>query len=120
MIDWHEKVYHSKEGDLLRDLEGWEETRKQVIERDGKCYRCETRQRRHLTVHHILPRREGGKENLENLITLCTRCHDIDNTLEDEEISKPGKTTTLIPDRDETFIRPEWHKWVYGGQRRQT
>ena len=26
-------------------------------------------------VHHILPRSQHGKDRLENLITLCGRCH---------------------------------------------
>lgn len=88
---------------------------------------------RHLTVHHIIPRSEGGKENKTNLITLCTRCHDIvevahcrslmdiDNTLEEDEAARAIETTAIqVQDRDETFPRPEWHKWVYGGQRRPT
>lgn len=26
-------------------------------------------------VHHILPRGSGGKDELENLIPLCSKCH---------------------------------------------
>jgi 5-methylcytosine-specific restriction endonuclease McrA len=29
-----------------------------------------------LTVHHVLPRSEGGLDNPENLLTLCRPCHD--------------------------------------------
>ena len=28
-----------------------------------------------LEVHHIVPRRMNGKNNLGNLITLCKKCH---------------------------------------------
>lgn len=29
----------------------------------------------HLTVHHIVPVSDGGGDELNNLITLCTKCH---------------------------------------------
>jgi len=43
-----------------------------------RCQRCGRHfQYGHgLTVHHIRPRADGGGDNLGNLITLCTRCHD--------------------------------------------
>ena len=28
-----------------------------------------------LEVHHIVPRAEGGRDKLENLVTLCDLCH---------------------------------------------
>jgi hypothetical protein len=31
---------------------------------------------RHLELHHIRPHQEGGENTAENLITLCTVCHD--------------------------------------------
>lgn len=39
----------------------------------GKCVICEFN---HATaVHHILPRKEGGSNNMENLVTLCPNHH---------------------------------------------
>lgn len=31
--------------------------------------------RRYLSVHHIVPRSNGGRNELENMITLCDQCH---------------------------------------------
>jgi hypothetical protein len=31
---------------------------------------------RHLELHHIIPHVEGGKNTVENLVTLCNICHD--------------------------------------------
>lgn len=28
-------------------------------------------------IHHIKPRSQGGKDNIENLILLCRKCHDL-------------------------------------------
>lgn len=52
-----------------------ENIRKAVILRDGcKCMECGKSNRR-LEVHHIKPRRLNGSNTLGNLITLCTKCH---------------------------------------------
>ncbi len=67
----------------------WEEQRRRALERDGhRCRRCGAAHhpRRPLHVHHIRPFRTfgyvpGENENyreanrLENLVTLCARCH---------------------------------------------
>jgi hypothetical protein len=132
--DWHSNVYHEK-GEIVP--EDWASIRLQIIERDKKCFRCNTRQKRKLTVHHIIPRDGGGEENPENLITLCRACHDIveiagcrslveiEATVEKRERKHtPKKPRPFVcepdPEREETFARPEWHKWVYGGVRRST
>lgn len=47
-----------------------------VLERDQ--YRCQTPgcpNTRFLEIHHIRPRRNGGANELGNLLTLCSRCH---------------------------------------------
>lgn len=48
--------------------------RKQVRMRDGnRCVVCGATER--LSVHHIIPAREGGKDVLSNLTTLCVVHH---------------------------------------------
>ena len=52
-----------------------ENIRKAVIIRDNcKCMEC-GKSNCVLEVHHIKARRYGGKNNLGNLITLCSKCH---------------------------------------------
>jgi len=53
----------------------WKQLRAKVVKRDGKCFVCESTD--NLTVHHIKPRRLGGKTVERNLMTLCTPCHDL-------------------------------------------
>jgi hypothetical protein len=49
--------------------------RKQVLERDNHiCRKCSKNEK--LCLHHIIPVADGEQiDTLENLITLCERCH---------------------------------------------
>ena len=52
-----------------------ENIRKATILRDGcKCMEC-GKSNTVLEVHHIKPRRLNGSNTLDNLITLCSKCH---------------------------------------------
>lgn len=82
--------------------ENWHEQRRKTLRRDGfKCQRCGTTNEEHkeeheigLDVHHIVPLREfDTRENanqLDNLVTLCRRCH---NRLETKQ---PEKVRELV------------------------
>jgi RNA-directed DNA polymerase len=60
------KPYPAKESDQMRYL---------ARRRDNyTCQQCgETATSLH--VHHIVPKTQGGTDDLDNLITLCPRCH---------------------------------------------
>lgn len=48
--------------------------RRAVYRRDGwRCALCDDS--RHLQIHHAIPRAQGGSDFMENLITLCPKCH---------------------------------------------
>ena len=55
-----------------------------VLRRDEyKCTKCNWSHEewnrsdpRHLELHHVKPHAEGGENTKDNLITLCTVCHD--------------------------------------------
>jgi len=57
----------------------------EVLKRDGRqCTKCRWNHKqwnrsdpRHLELHHIMPQAKGGKNTADNLITLCTVCHDV-------------------------------------------
>lgn len=51
----------------------WRRIRQQVINRDRCCQACGTEEM--LTVDHIVPRRLGGDDNLNNLQVLCSGCN---------------------------------------------
>jgi len=53
------------------------EARTAVLKRDGyRCVNC-GQTGTELHVHHIIPRSEGGTNDLSNLVTLCAKCHSI-------------------------------------------
>jgi 5-methylcytosine-specific restriction endonuclease McrA len=55
-------------------MTNWQQIRLQVLERDGfVCQYCGCANK--LDVHHIIPRRNGGLDTLDNLISYCRMCH---------------------------------------------
>lgn len=131
--DWRTKVYKVKhESDL--DPDEWELIRNQVLVRDKMtCLRCDKnfRAKRELTVHHMIPRIDGGSNDLNNLVSLCTTCHDfveIENLRTKADIigsydlgEVPGVEVSDKPPtkgvREDSFQRPAWHARVYGGRK---
>jgi hypothetical protein len=60
---------------ILYGKEDWAEQRTLVWNRDlGVCQRCR-RSDENWQVHHIIPRGKGGSDDLENLETICWKCH---------------------------------------------
>jgi group II intron reverse transcriptase/maturase len=52
-----------------------DQTRLLALQRDKHtCQHCQQTEIQ-LQVHHIIPKEQGGDDRLENLITLCTSCH---------------------------------------------
>jgi 5-methylcytosine-specific restriction endonuclease McrA len=71
--------------------------RSAVLARDR--HRCATPgcgAARFLEVHHVVPRRQGGSNRAENLVTLCARCHRFTH----EQIAPaPAGAVRIIPPR---------------------
>ena len=56
------------------DRAPYEKLRAFVLKRDGmRCQVCGSMQ--HLEVHHLEFRSRGGEDDPDNLIVLCSRCH---------------------------------------------
>ncbi len=54
----------------------WSEIRRAVLSRDG--HRCQIPgciSDTNLTIHHIVPKSDGGSNEISNLVTLCEGCH---------------------------------------------
>jgi hypothetical protein len=98
-----------------------------VFKRDGlscqSCFKTRyklTQANAFLTAHHILPREDGGKNDMDNLMTLCNKCHDIIEELKlrtKEEIYGHLSGDKRHWSRDEN-IGVHWTQWVYGGRRK--
>jgi len=54
----------------------WSMTRQAVLKRDQySCTICGNIKETALHIHHILKKREGGTDHMDNLITVCNSCH---------------------------------------------
>ncbi len=65
---------------IMNDIESdWYIIRRQVLKRDHyTCQGCGISEKgcyRSLDVHHIVPVSKGGSNKLDNLITVCPKCH---------------------------------------------
>ena len=130
--NWKSRVYKEKEVEYqLKVL-----PRGKVLKRDHyTCQSCRQRLPAYaLSTHHIIPRSENGTNILDNLITLCHYCHDLIEIAEPpirtrqeilyhavslNELEK--QLTESLESMPEEFdiSRPIWHKWVYGGVKKQ-
>lgn len=54
-----------------------QELREAVFARDSHCVKCGKPLREPVAVHHRKLRKQGGKDELCNLIALCSPCHNI-------------------------------------------
>ena len=64
-----------KQPRIQLDTDAYEELYQQVLRRDGwRCQACGSRT--NLQVHHIQLRSQSGDDAEENLITLCSACHE--------------------------------------------
>lgn len=62
-----------------------------LSETDFQCAYCGQRDGMNLTLHHIIPERDGGKSEVSNLIALCFNCHhriEDTKTIPEKEIKK--------------------------------
>lgn len=105
----------------------WRSVRWAALRRDKmRCQRCGVHKRygQGLTVHHIIPRNEGGGHHLANLISLCPECHDLAEikgwrTKLDIcwiELKPDIEAPTIIAGREIRDWRDiDWRIMVYGG-----
>jgi len=61
------------EGSREPETRTWSWMRQLCLIRDG--YTCRSCAEASKEVHHIIPRSQGGTNHLQNVITLCERCH---------------------------------------------
>lgn len=105
--DWHTRVY-SKDEDLHPLPKNWDVLREAILIRDRhKCRVCHRKD--FLSVHHKIPREDGGSDAPENLETLCDACH---NLME----LQYSEGTRVVNDK-QANDSGDWHEWVYGGAR---
>lgn len=67
--------YKTKERERIRARKQWKELRATILSLfDFSCAKCGEFGKT-LHIHHIKPWRLGGRDDIENLIPLCPKCH---------------------------------------------
>jgi hypothetical protein len=56
--------------------------KKRLLIDGGKCGKCGRTDC--LTIHHVLPKHAGGKDEIDNLVTLCDACHRAEHLIRKE------------------------------------
>lgn len=87
--------------------------RRTVYRRDYYCCAiCDDN--RHLQVHHVVPRCQGGTNHMMNLITLCHRCHALvhGTNLFDGEVCTPAEMAQSIVEYMADYYAPIWNPWA--------
>ena len=71
----HQDIHYLGQNQMTSDdKKGWFKVREKVFEKYGRyCSMCGSEQ--NVQVHHKIPIRDGGTNELENLIPLCRDCH---------------------------------------------
>lgn len=121
-MGWRSKVYfQEKEPDGLT-REEWILLRRVVIQRNHfKCLRCDKRFAvASLTVHHMIPREDGGSNDVSNLVPLCRECHDfveINGLKTRTDIIGSAQTENALPVELSKPSSGDWRTWVYGGHK---
>ena len=69
----------------------WKAIRSKVLERaERRCQVCNSK--KSIQIHHRVYKCEWGKENLNDLIALCSNCHSLFHHVESE--NKPSQSST--------------------------
>ena len=88
---------------------GFTEKQKQKVKEKAafKCCRCHTVGPH---IHHIIPKKDGGLDDIENAAPLCPNCHDFygDNPSKRKEIKQMrdwwyGKVREMHPDKSKEY-----------------
>ena len=88
-------------------------TRKAVYRRDGyRCALCDCTET--IQVHHVIPRGEGGTNNVQNLITLCGRCHLQAHGVDLVEDMTAEEMNQLCVEYLADYYAPWWNPWEPG------
>lgn len=77
---------------------------------ENTCQKCgRTRQKSQMHAHHIHPKWAGGKDESDNLVTLCPQCH---------RFAPEATTRELAEERIEAYlstgVRPEVDLFTFG------
>ncbi len=86
--------------------------RKAIYARDGyRCALCDNS--RYLQIHHVIPRKDGGTDSPQNLITLCSVCHGhAHGVIPDYSDLTAEELNQLCIEYLADYYAPDWNPWA--------
>jgi hypothetical protein len=121
IYDWRSIVYHPEDDKNLTPF--FIRMANHVKHRDNYiCQSCRKKFRKYdLSAHHIVSRERGGKDIMDNLISLCEPCHNEIEPLNLEKADIIDFKSDQLPPPSKVLVAQggdDRHKWVYGGYSR--
>lgn len=87
--------------------------RRQIYRRD--CYACAIcDDSRHLQIHHVVHRSQGGPNSEMNLITLCPKCHALahgTNLFDTDDLTQEDAEQAIVEYLAD-YYAPDWNPWA--------
>jgi len=82
-------------------LFSWDYIRTATLKRDQyTCKECGRKASQFsLEVHHIIPRNEGGTDDMKNLVTLCIECHKKETKIYVQQLFRKKPIHVTVPNR---------------------
>lgn len=77
----------------------WKNTRRYIRNRDGdRCRECGASGAvQRMYTHHIVPRAQGGTDNVNNLMLVCQSCHGRLEQEAQQRVANPPKPKSVAP-----------------------
>lgn len=93
-------------------------SRQNVFKRDGyQCVYCGNRDKRKLTIDHVVPQSKGGKNTWDNLVTACLKCNHSKADLSLKEfgvqIDLPRKPHYIMLLKQLNYIYEAWKPYLW-------
>ena len=123
-VSWKSRVYRKPEEEpyILSQVQ-FRKIKSALAKECGYCCQCCRKQFtvKSLTLHHIVPARNGGSDSVNNLILLCNDCHVyVETNIEEFPTRIKIEYALSVEVTREARKKPDgsrWQTWVYGGCR---
>ena len=92
-------------------------SRQNIFKRDGyQCVYCGDREKKKLTIDHVVPQSKGGKNTWTNLVTACNSCNHAKADMSLQEfgvpIEEPRKPHYLMLMKSLNYIYEGWKPYL--------
>lgn len=95
-------------------------SRHNIFKRDGnRCVYCNSKE--NLTIDHVIPRSQGGRDSWDNLVTACQKCNSKKGSMTPEQAGMKMRHEPFRPSfvmylsSFSGSVREDWKPYLYMG-----